>query len=239
MRNLIIGVAAAIAVMAVPSIASADTRALLGVHYTNADSNLFADDVSAWGLNGAFNYDFSNGWTVQADGQSDRADVGGGNDIGLSYSSVSMGMRNDQYALYGSVGMGDFLGLSQFNLGIGGQLYLSNITLGASFSYGDIDGADSNPTNVSVEGTWFFNDNLGLTGRISHTDRDNLFGPNDDYNTYSIGGEYRFDNSPVSISLAYGQSDTDPDEVNAWRVGLTMDFGSDSLRDRLSSTLGS
>ena len=233
MRNLIIGVAAAVMAMAAPGIASADTRATIGAQYTNLDSDTFSDNVDVFGLSGAFNYDFSNGWTVQGDATSNRADVGGSADLGFSYSALNFGMRTDSHAVYGWVGLADGSALpSVTHIGIGGQMYLSNITLEASLGYADIDGLDSNPVNVSVDGTYFLNDNLGLSARVSHTDTDGGFGGIDDFTSWGVGAEYRFADSPFSVNVAYNDADTSPDNIQAWSIGVKMDLGSDSLMDR-------
>lgn len=231
MRKLIIGVAAAIMAMAVPSIASADVRATVGAQYANEDFG-HGDNADVWGLNGAFNSDMG-GWTIQGDGSSNRVDFGGGAADAFGYASLSAGVRNDQWSAYGFVGLANTFDFSTSEIGIGGQYFLNNITLDASFTYADIDGAHSNPTDISVDGSYFFNDNFAVSARYSHIDTDGFFGGgNDNFNVYGVGAEYRFANSPVSLNVGYSHADTDPDNVETWTVGIKLDLGSDSLRDR-------
>ena len=230
MRKLIFGLAIAVAALAMPAVASADIRAVLGAQYSNVDNGA-GDNSNVYGLNGAFNNDFSNGWTVQADAANLRNDNGGGVNLGAGYGAVEIGVRNDQYAIYGSFGLADASGVpSTTAFGIGGQYYLNNITLDGSFTYADVDGLNSNPTQIAVDGTYFFNDNLGVTARYAHTDLD--AGSNSDFNTWGIGAEYRFDNSPVSVNVAYSSTDTNPDNTQVWSIGVKLDFGSSSLHDR-------
>ena len=231
MRNLIIGVAAAVMAMAAPGLASADVRATVGAQYAHQDFG-HGDNADVVGLNGAFNDDFGNGWTLQGDGVSNRVDFGSGPAEGFGYGAVSAGVRNDQWAAYGYVGLADGSFIpSTSEIGIGGQLYFNNITLDGSFSYADIDGAHSNPTDISVDGSYFFNDNFDVTARYSHIDTDGFTG-DDNFNVYGVAAEYRFANSPVSVNLCYSHADTNPDSSNTWTVGVKMDLGSDSLRDR-------
>lgn len=232
MRKLIIGVAAAVMALAMPGLASADVRATVGVQYSNADSNNFPDNINTWGLNGAFSTDFSNGWTLQGDGASNRIDDSSGVNLGQGYAALSLGMRNDQWAAYGFVGLADASILpSTTEIGVGGQLFFNNITVDGSFTYADIDGFNSNPTEIAVDGSYFFNDNLSVTGRYAHVDTDGLTA-DDNFNVWGVGAEYRFDNSPFSVNASYAQADTNPDNTNIWSIGVKMDLGSDSLRDR-------
>src|SRR5262249_1203555 len=98
-------------------------------------------------------------------------------------------------------------------------------------AYVNFDDVDVDGTDIAIDGTWYFNDNFGVSASVSHIDLNNA-GPNDNWTTWGVGAEYRFSDSPISVNIAYHDSDTDPDDVQAWTIGVKMDLGSDSLRDR-------
>lgn len=229
MRKVMFG-AALVAAMAAPALAHADDlKGSLGVHYNNWDPDN-ASNVDLYALDGSISNQFSNGWTVQGDASNERLDIGGAS-LGSSYGAVSAGVRNDQYALYGFVSLGSYTGLSGSGFGAGGQLYLNNVVLDGSVGYTDFSNAHAHATHESVDGTYFINDNFGVTGTVSHADL-SVPGPDVDNTAYGVSGSYRFAAHPVTLSLGYTKNDIDSGDVNVWHVGFAWDFGSDSLRDR-------
>ena len=234
MKKFMFGAAIA-ALIATPTLASADTNAIVCLHYNNIDPD-GADNVDSWGLDGAFSSEMSNGWTIQADGSHDRTDLAGTN-VGSSYGAINLGMRMGDHAIYGFVGLSDLLASSGTEIGIGGQFFWNEWTFDGSVGYADFDDAllpSANATNISVDGTYFFNDNLSVTGVLRHTEAE-IGGGDTDWNTIGIGGEYRFAGSPVSIGLGFQQRDYEAGDANVWNVSLKYDLGTGSLRDRSHS----
>lgn len=227
MKKLVLGAAAAAALLA-PAVASAETNAVVGIDYTHFDFDGF--DANAYGLNGAFNHEFSNGWQIQMDGAADRLDADGCC-ISANYAAAHYGVRTDQYSFAGFVGLQGVSILSGIDVGIEGQMHFGSASIGGSLGYVDFGDFDVSATNANVDGVYYFTPNFSVNAGAAYTNLDG-FGGSTDYWTWNLGGEYRFDNSPFSVSLGYRQSDFDGADVNAWTIGLTLDLGTGSLQDR-------
>lgn len=233
MRKLIIGAAAMLAV-ALPGVAAAQTTATLGVSYANYDVE--SDDVDMFGLDGAFAHDFSNGWTVQGEAAHDRIDFDGA-EVGVSYGAVNFGMRNENHALYGFVGLSDFYVSSVATVGVGGQLHFEQASVNGSVAYADIGEAfidSGNLTNVHVDGTWFITDNFGITGEAAWTEVE-VDSSDTDWTTLGIGASYRFTDTPWTVYAGYQNRDFEGGDIDSFRIGVRFDIGSGSAREQARS----
>jgi hypothetical protein len=221
MKKYLLGAAAALAIAA-PGLAHADSGQV-GAHYNNVNPS-GGSDVNVYGLDLAYSHDLSNGWTIQADGASERLDSSGSH-IGQGYIGLSAGVRNDSYSMYGYVGHGTVVGfVDGFGVGVGGQMYFQSATLNGSVGYADGDGGHI--TEVDVNGTWFFNDNFGLTGDANYSDFDF-----ETVTSLGIGATWRFTGSPVALDVGY-QDYSDDADSSVWRIGLTWNWGTDSAREQ-------
>jgi opacity protein-like surface antigen len=225
MKKFLLGAAAALAIAA-PAVASAETNAVVTLDVSSAELDDL--DWTSYGLEGAFNHDFSNGTFVQFDASTDRIDLDGCC-YSTSYAAAHYGVRNDNYALAGFVSFDELFIYSGLGLGVEGQLYLSNIVLNGSIAHTDFDDADFSTTSAAIDATYFFNPNLGVTGLVSFAD-DEIYG--DDVTAYGISGAYRFAGSPASIELGVRQTELFDEDVTAWTLGVTLDFGMESLQER-------
>ncbi len=227
MKKLMLGAVAAAALMT-PGMAGAETNAVVGFDYNSIDYGAVGD-ADSYGFDAAFSHGFSNGWDLQVDGSSLRVDAGGCC-TNSGYAAMHLGMHNDRHSLAGFVGFQDFAIFSGLSLGVEGQMYLSQATIGGSVSHTDFGDIDLEATHVQVDGSYFINPDFSLSAGFAHTDAD--FG---DWNSWGVGGEYRFAGSPASVSLGYKQADFDGAEVDALTIGLTLDLGTGSLHDRSRS----
>lgn len=225
MKKILLGAAAALAVVA-PSVAAAETTAVVTLDVSTAEIDDF--DWTSYGLEGAFNHDFSNGTFMQFDASTDRIDVEGCC-FSTSYAAAHYGVRNDNYALAGFVSFDELFIYSGLGLGVEGQLYLPNIVINGSVAYTDFDDADFSTTSAAIDATYFFNPNLGVTAQVNVAD-DEIYG--DDVTAFGLRGAYRFANSPASVELGVRQAEIYDEDVTAWTIGLTLDFGMESLQDR-------
>jgi len=232
MKKILLGAAAAIAIAA-PSAAFADT-AQVGAHIGNIEPDT-GSDVDYWGMDGSYSHDMSNGWMFQLDGTHESID-GGGADVGTSYGSVALGIRNDNHALYGHFGLSDLSGISFTNVGIGGQLYLGQATINGSLghAWSDVGGGDVTITGLHFDGTWYFTDNFGVSAEAGWAEAEFL-GVDNDSDTLGIGGVYRFNNSPFAINGNYRNVDNDGFELDVWQLGFTYNIGSGSEREHSQS----
>ncbi|WP_395646064.1 porin [Terricaulis sp.] len=231
MRKYLVGAAAVTAMLAAPGLASADSGSVgVSVGNFSADGGGEAD---FWTLNGAYTHDLDNGWTMQFDGEHASLDGGGSTNLGSGYGAVALGMRNDQYAFYGWVGLSDAF-VSATQLGIGGQWYLGQMTFNGSLGYADADNA-YNVTDIHVDGTYYFNDNLGLGAEYTTTSFDSSGGSDLDIDTWGINGVWRFTGSPFQVNAGYRWSDTDFGDLDTWQLGFSYHFGTDSARGESQS----
>lgn len=227
MKKLLIGAAAAAAILS-PAVASADTNAVVGLQYSNTDFGF--DTIDSYGFNGAFSHDLDNGLFIQVDGAYSRSDLGGCC-VANNYGAFHLGQRNDSYAFGGFASLGDLFAYSGIGVGIEGSLFWSNIVVNGSLGYQDFGDVGISLTQLAVDGSYFFTENLALNANISQTQGEDAL--DGDWTNYGIGGEWRT-NGPTSFSLGYRTTDGDF-EYDTWLLGVNFDFGTGSLRERASN----
>jgi opacity protein-like surface antigen len=225
MKKLLIGVAATAGLLA-PGVASAETNAVIGARYISGDVESF--DFDAYGLSGAFNHDFSNGWEVQMDGFSGRTDISGCC-ISTGYAAVHVGTRSENHSFGAFVGTQQLIIYSGVAVGIEGQMHFSNVTLNGSVGMADFGDLDTELTAATIDGTYFVTPNFGISAVVSHADIDDF-----DATGWGLGGEFRF-SGPASIAINYRQTDFDSAELDTWTIGLNFDLGTGSLQERAQS----
>jgi len=227
MRKVALG-AAAIALMAAPGLAHADTNAVVGIDYNRA--SLPFGDVDIYGLNGAFNHDFSGGWNFQMDGYAGRVSEGFCC-LTTNYVAAHLGVRNEGYSAAGFVALQSFSSLSGINVGVEGQMFFSQAMLEGSLSYTDWGDFDLSATNAQIDGSWFFTPDFSVNAVVAYTSADEG-GSNGNFTSYGLSGEYRFANSPTSVSLGWRRLDGEGENADTWSVGVTFDLGTGTLQDR-------
>lgn len=230
MRKVLLGAAALIAIAA-PGVAVANSGEV-GLSFSNTDVDSVGD-FDTLRLDGAFNHTTSGGFVLQFDAAHDRIDTGIA-DLGVGYGAVSFGTRTDGYAFYGFAGLSDFAALSGTNFGLGGQMYLGNITLNASAGWAELETADVSITNVNFNGTYFFTPNFGLGAEASWSEAE--LGPDVDWTTLGVNAVYRFAGSPFAIGAGYQWQEFDGGvDADTWRLRLSYNFGTGSELERSQS----
>ncbi len=226
MKKLMLGAAMAAAIAA-PAIANAETNAVVGLQYSNTDFGS-GGDIDAYGINGAFNHDFGD-WTFQADGANNRMDAGGCC-FSQSYAAAHATLGDESFKYGAFVTFQDLFVYSGLGAGIEGQWNLPSMTFNGSIGYVDFGDLDSSATSVAVDGSYFITPDLSVGASVSYLDFETLDGT-----TWGVGGEYRFANSPASVTLGYHSSDYDFSDADTWTIGLNFDLGTGSLQDRAHS----
>ncbi len=230
MKKLVLGAAAAAALIA-PAVAQAETNAYVGIDYSRLHYGGLGD-FNSYGMTGAFNHDFSNGWQIQMDGAADRVDFGSCC-IAQDYAAVHYGTRTDTYSFAGFVGLQNFVFFSGLDAGVEGQMHFGQASVGGSVSYVDFSDISVNAWNTNVDGAYYFTPNFAVNAGVAYTNVDGVFGSgHTDYWSWNVGGEYRFDNCPFSVTLGYRQSDLSGSNVNAWTIGINLDLGTGDLQAR-------
>ncbi|MBI3439538.1 MAG: tail fiber domain-containing protein [Proteobacteria bacterium] len=225
MRKIALG-AAAIALLA-PSLAHADTNAVVGIDYNRV--NLPFADADVYGISGAFNHDIS-GLNFQMDGYTGRASEGFCC-LNTNYAAAHLGVRTDTYSAAGFIAEQSFSSASGINVGIEGQMFFPQAMIEGSLSYTDWSDFDLNATNVQVDGAWYFTPDFSVNALLGYTSADEG-GTSGHFTSYGLSGEYRFADCPASISLGWRRLDGEGDHADTWSIGVTFDFGTGTLQDR-------
>jgi len=219
MKKIMLG-AAALMTIAAPGLAHADDAGTIGVHYANLDPD-GASSVDTYGLDLGYIHALDGGMAVQATASSDRIDSSG--NFGVSYAAVALGAKMDGGSYYGWLTHETFFG-DAFGVGIGGKWDVSQAVVDASVGYADFN--SSGVTNVNLDGTWFFSDDLGVGAQVGYVDFDGA-----NATTYGVNGTYRFAGTPIALNLGYQHIDGDGGNANRWSLGLQWQFGSSSAHD--------
>jgi len=230
MKKYVLGAAAALAIVA-PGVASADSgEVTVSIGSFEDDS----DDYTTYGLEGAYINNLSGDWVVQFDGTSTETDWGSGYGYNSSGVGVSGGIRNETYAAYGFLASSDvYYYYNATTVGAGGQYYLPRATLGASVAYSEISyNAEPGMVSASVEGMYFFTDNIGVGGSVGWGDLDDW---DHDFTSYGIDGVWRPTGTNFTIGAAYEQLDTSYEDIDTWKLSLTYNFGTGSELERSQS----
>ncbi|MBS0384005.1 MAG: tail fiber domain-containing protein [Proteobacteria bacterium] len=110
-------------------------------------------------------------------------------------------------------------------------MFFSQAMLEGSLSYSDWSDLDLNATNVQVDGSWFFTPDFSASAVVGYTSA-NEGGNNGNFTTYGLSGEYRFADTPTSVSLGWRRLEGEGDHSDTWSIALTFDLGTGTLQDR-------
>jgi hypothetical protein len=228
MRNLILGAAAAlVAVLAMPTVASANTGGSVGFLYAglDQDNNPTKDNVVAF--DGVILTDLNNGWLVQANMTATDADA---------YNSSFATSAFEIHAIYdfGAVAVGGFTGLFEDGFGNG---YLS-LGVEAAGDIGPVHVAGSVSTHDNRNGNNSDIDNMGVSAGMNVLPNLNLSvsgswsdfgGANGEVSSYGIAASYDIPNTDFSVGVGYRTFETDfaNFDMDAIGVSLRWKFGED------------
>jgi hypothetical protein len=191
MRTWIIGAAAALAVVAAPSVAAAQATGYVGAVYSNSDFG-GGDDVESWGAEGAVAFAGSGSIVFELDAAIGTTDDSGTGDDETAYGLVGhVYARNSDHLFGGFVGIAGSDDTETFVAGLEASKFFDQWTLAGAVFYGNNDDFDTDGYGVNAEGRFFINDNFRLNGNIGWVSVDDGAG-DDDAMLYGVGGEYQW-----------------------------------------------
>lgn len=241
MRNLILGVAALVAVAA-PGVAMAQTG-YVDASYISSEVD-DGGDADGYRVGGAVAFD-AHALGVQLDADIGSLEADGGADADFWNVGGHVYTRNSTYLLGGFASYGNVDGggddADYWTVGAEGQYYLARTTLNAAISYSQADDADLDVTGVDVGVRHFITDNFALDGGVGYANADAGGGADADIIALNVGAEYQFDAYPVSIFGGYQRTDVDDFDLegNSFTVGVRYNFGGTLFdRDRSGASLG-
>ena len=233
MKKIFVGAAMA-AAFVTPGIASADTQGYVGLGFASLDNSDDGDVEDLVTLDGAVSTDLGGAWNLGF--SASNADMGHG-DHSHTYTSIDAQLftNTDTYSFGAYVGntLGELYGV-----GVGGAYYMGQFTIGGDVSYAqDRYDADYPVTTWSLNGGYYINDNFVVNAEYGYTDSE---WEGEEGDLWGIGAEYRFADSPFSVSANFTSMEGDSSETEAFGIGVRYNFGSSDLitRDRTGAMNG-
>jgi hypothetical protein len=232
MRNWIIGAAAALAVVAAPSVAAAQATGYAGLVYNSSDFGGAGDDVESWGAEGAVAFAGSGSIVFEVDAAITTTDDDGAGDDDTGYGIVGhIYSRNSDHLLGGFVGIAGADDSETWLAGLEASKFFEQWTAAVALFYGNNDDAETDGFGANVEGRVFLNDNLRLNGNIGWVQVEDAV-DEDDAMFYGVGGEFQFASMPISVGAGWSTFDFDGGEIDTWTIAARWNFGGLTLRDR-------
>ncbi|MES1202485.1 MAG: outer membrane beta-barrel protein [Pseudomonadota bacterium] len=252
MRKLILGAVAALAICAVPAVASAQ-GGYVDLGYAYSDSDAQDNHVDTWTVGGATAFDLG-GLGAQVDGRYNNASSEGvSNDLNVWSVGGHLYKRDSSFLIGGYVGYNNYDtgvddNLDEWTVAGETQFYMPQSTVSASLSYSDVKDAfvtdDFKVWSIDGDYKYFLNDNWSLHGGLGYGQGDaGDAGDSIDIWQAGVGTEYQLASVPVSFFANYrhsslsGSGAVDDVDADSLSVGVRYNFGG-SLMDRDRSGAG-
>jgi len=224
LKNLLLIGAAAAALLASPVMAQ-DTSAAsgyLGLGWSQVDVDGLGEG-DGWDLNGAVAFPVSQSLTMQLDASYLSAD----GDADAMFGQAHLFNRSATGSFGGFVAVADVEDVNVWGLGLEGAHYMENVTLAGVVAYGQVDDLDVDAWGIAGEARFFVSDNFRIDTTAGWGDSDGGDGWN-----LGIGGEMGLGETPFSLYAGYDHSDSEGLEADTLTIGLRMNFGTGSLKER-------
>jgi hypothetical protein len=233
---LLASVASAAALIAVPALAASGQ---VDAAYQRVDGNGSGNDLNNVVFGGAVATQLTGDWGAQFDAHFDRID-GSGYTTTLSTGAAHLFDRNASYLAGGYASVANVEGLGLYAFGLEGQKYFDRATLYGTVGYGtsDMHGSNFGAWNIAGDAKGFVNDNLALDVKVDYTaGAHNLDGH---VTTYGVGGEWKPQNSAVSLFANYARHEAHGEMLgfsgaggyNTYNLGVRWNFGVKTLKER-------
>ena len=243
MRNWIIGAAAAIAVVAAPSVAAAQATGFVDLSYVNSNLEQGATDIDidTVAVGGSVAFDMQ-GVGLQLDARVGNADADGGDidfwNIGGHIYKRTANWLFGAYVGGGNVDSSPGTDADEWTVALETQYYMNRTTLNGAISYSEVDDANIDATAVDLGVQHFVHDNLSIGANVGFANLDTA-GGDVDSTTLGVDAEWQMATLPVSIYGGYQRTDVDDANIesDAFYVGVRYNWGG-TLYDRNRSGAG-
>jgi hypothetical protein len=234
MRKILLGAAAAMAVVAPAAAQAQDTNGYVSFSYNTLDDDNDGAKEDYIELNGAVATGLGGSWNLQFDASAAEMNHESHSDHMTTVIAHAF-MRTESYALGG---FGGFTNGNSDNyvLGAEGALYLGQFSLnGSAWFGGDRQYDDEEHSGVSAVGTLFISDHFSVGADVNYYEFDFGGGSSEDGTIYGVNAEYQFANG---FSLFGGFHSSDEDnfgadrQVDTFSIGGRFNFGTASLIER-------
>lgn len=202
-------------------------------HMSIGASGLGNTGVDVWGGKAAVALPVAQNWGVQLDGAVNDFNVAGGDQAVVTPTAHAFYHANDWLA-GGFVGAEFAPHVHLVGGGLEGQMAPNRaVVLNGSVGYAGLNRAGIDLWGVRAGGQGFVTDNFALDASVNYT---GLNGGGVDANMWSetVGGEYKVDRTPLSVTLSYERDDLNRVNLHSDSVlvGVRWAFGGGTLRDR-------
>jgi hypothetical protein len=197
------------------------------VDLSNPTGSLDLDTVSG---GGSVAVNLSGAWNAQFDGSLVRYEIATARNF-----AAHVFHDGGNWAVGGVFDYWNIYGAAQWTLGLEAQVTLGAFVLEGGASTGNIEDGPSNVDvwNAEASVTWFATPDLSFSGTVGTVAYD--VASDAGSTTYGVEAEYRFDQSPFSLFVAYERADVEgliEYEADSWGLGLRYGFGDGSLQAR-------
>jgi hypothetical protein len=232
MRKVLIGAAAG--ALLAPVAANAETTGFIQVGYEHSESG--PDTLDSWGLGGAVQHDFANGWGVQAEAHSTQFDNTSfvvTADYAALHVYTALNQKVDIAAFVGMLSLPR--GGDAFDLGVEARIHQGQWSLQGSVAYLEYPNAPgpSYAWDARVRGDWFVNQDTALIPVISYFE---WHEGNFTHKSLEVGAgaAHRFANG-LEINAFYVHSENDSTpigtyQVDTLRLGLRLHLNAGDLQ---------
>ena len=219
MKTVFLASVAAATLIAAPAMAQEVVgSAGIGYGYTDIEGL----DVDSATLDGVAAFKVAPEWTVTVAGDVTYSDTDFGDDTtGAVSAHLTKSFANDIRA-GGFVKMSDIGGEDVFTVGGEVQKHYAKTTLTGEVAYTDLNSNDV--WSMGGDVAYYINPDLRLNAGASYASIDTGYGDLDAW-VYGAGAEYKFANSPFSVSATYTHSDVEGIDADAIMIGARYNFG--------------
>lgn len=231
MRTLLLGAAAAAAIMA-PGLASADTSGSVGFVYEDNDFDY--GEFQGYSLGGTIIHDLHSNMTLQADGRTTlQSWEGSTGDYSHGYAAAHLSGDLGGINVGGFAGIVNYYGDGGVLIGAEARTAFGNFSVDGSIARTDFNDNNYDGTAFRIGGSYFVMPDFAVRVGASTTSINSF--TDDDVTELSLGGAYQFAND-IEVYANYTNTDGDQSvgadyEGDTMMLGVRLNIGGGTLQD--------